>query len=63
MIDIIFLGIFPSLFLYFVEIGQIMFIVLIIVFSVAIIVKIKKIADQGNIHYKFQKIILIFSIF
>jgi hypothetical protein len=41
MINIMFFGIFPSLFLYVVEIGQIMFVGMIIVFSVAIIVKIK----------------------
>jgi hypothetical protein len=41
-------GIFQSLFLYVVEIGQVAFIVVIIVFSIAIVIKIQKNRKSKN---------------
>jgi len=42
MFDILFSGFFPRLFLYTIEIGQIAFVIVIILFTISIIVKIMK---------------------
>jgi phosphotransferase system glucose/maltose/N-acetylglucosamine-specific IIC component len=42
MFDILFFGLFPHLFLYTMEIGQIAFVIAVILFAIAIVVKIMK---------------------
>jgi hypothetical protein len=42
MFDILFFGFFPHLFLYTMEIGQIAFVIVVILFAISIIVKIIK---------------------
>ncbi len=45
------LGIFPGLFLYVVEIGQIAFVIVIIVFAFAVIIKIQKNKKSRKLTY------------
>ncbi len=42
MFDILFFGLFPHLFLYTIDIGQIAFVIAVILFAIAIVVKIMK---------------------